>query len=127
MMMTQEGLIDRIIDAMGLDVNHITSKWTQCIKAPISKDLDVDLYSESFAFASIVGMLLYMAGYSCPEIYYCMSQFERLTFCPKHYHKVGLKLIGPYLLATLNKKLIITPNHYLNIDAYPELYNYEYP
>ena len=42
MMMTKESMIDRIIDAMGLDVNHITPKSTQCIKAPLSKDLDVD-------------------------------------------------------------------------------------
>ena len=73
MMMTKESMIDRIIDAMGLDVNHITSKWTQCIKAPISKDLDVDPYSESFAFASIVWMLLYLDGYYRPEISYSVS------------------------------------------------------
>ena len=86
MMMTQEGLIEKIIEAMGIDVYHRTPKSTPCMKAPLTKYLDGDTCSESFAYASIVGIMLYMDGHYCPGITYSVSQVERFTFCPKRYH-----------------------------------------
>ena len=35
--MTQEGLIGRVVEATGLDVNHSTSKSTPCLKAPFDQ------------------------------------------------------------------------------------------
>ena len=130
MMMTQEGLIGRIIEAMGLDVEHSTPKSTPCLKAPLTKDVDGDPCSESFAYASIVGMLLYLSGHSRPDISYSVSQVARFTFCPRRSHEAALKMIGRYLLGTINKGLIINPTRELKIDAYPDadfagLYNYE--
>ena len=66
--MTQEGLIGQIIEAMGLDLAHITPKLDPCTKALLVKDVDGDPCSESFVCASIVGMLLYLSGHSCPGI-----------------------------------------------------------
>ena len=42
MVMTQEGLITRIIEALGLDTDKSTPRDTPCLKAPLSKDLDGD-------------------------------------------------------------------------------------
>ena len=42
MMMTQDGLISRIIEAMGLDLEHSTPKLTPCNKTPLVKDVDGD-------------------------------------------------------------------------------------
>ena len=42
MIMTQEGLITRIIEALGLGVDNITPRSTPCLKAPLTKDLDGD-------------------------------------------------------------------------------------
>ena len=123
-MMTQEGLIDRIIEDMGLDVDNITPKTTQCMKSILTKDLDGDPCSEYFAFASIVEMLMYLAVHSCPGIYYSASQVARFKLCPKRSHEAGLKLIGRYLFGTRNKGLIINPTHDLNIDAY---YDADFP
>ena len=130
-MMTQEALIDRIIEAMGLDVDHSTPKSTSCMKAPLNKYLYGDPCSESFEYASIVGMLLYLSGHSCPDINFSVIQVARFTLCPKCSHEAGLKSIGLYLLGTYNKGFIITPTRYLNIDAYPYadfagIYNWEY-
>ena len=117
-MMTQEVLIDRIIEAMGLDVDHNNPKSTPCMKAPLTKDMDGDPCSEYFVYASIVGMLLYLAGNSCPDIHYSLIQVARLTLCPKRSHESGLKLIDRYLFVTRNKEFIITRTYDLNIDAY---------
>ena len=85
---------------------------------------------DSFAYASIVGMMLYLAGHSRPDITYSVSQVARFTFCPKRSHEAGLKFICRYLIGSRNKGLIITATRDLNIDAYPDtdfagLYNYE--
>ena len=58
---------------MDKDLYHINPKSTPCMKDPINKDLDCDTCSESFAYASIVGMLLYLDGNSCPDISYSVS------------------------------------------------------
>ena len=120
MIMTQEGLITRIIEALGLDTDKSTPRNTPCLKAPLSKDEDGDPASGNFSYASIVGMLLYLSGHSRPDIAYSVSQVARFTFSPKHSHEQALKLIGRYLLATRDKGLVLTPSKELNIDAYPD-------
>ena len=82
---------------------------TPCVKAPLTKDLDGDPYSEYFSYASIVGMLLYLTRHSRTDISYSLIQVARFTLCPKRSHEAGLKLIFWYLFETHNKGLIITP------------------
>ena len=130
MVMTQEGLITRIIEALGLDTTASKPRHTPCLKAPLTKDLDGDPCSGDFSYASVVGMLLYLAGHSRPDIAYSVSQVARFTFAPKRSHEQALKLIGRYLLATRDKGLVMTPTKELNVDAYPDadfagLYGYE--
>ena len=115
---------------MGIYVDHSTPMSTPCVKAPLTKDLDGDPYSEYFSYASIVGMLLYLTRHSRTDISYSLIQVARFTLCPKRSHEAGLKLIFWYLFETHNKGLIITPTCDLNIDAYPDadfsgIYNYK--
>merc|ERR1712086_839882 len=75
-------------------------------------------------------MLLYLPGYSRPDIPYSVSQVARFTFCPKRSREASLKMIGRYLLGTIDEGLLIAPTQYLKIDVYPDadfagLYNYE--
>jgi hypothetical protein len=51
-------------------------------------------------------------------------------FNPKHLHKFAIKPIGPYLIRTKDKGMIIKPTADIGIDAYPNadfagLYGYE--
>ena len=94
MVMTQEGLIDRIVEAMGLDIDHSTSNSTPCLEAPLTKDVEGDPCSESFACASIVGVLLYLPGHSRRDISHSVSKVTRFTFCRRHSHETALKLLG---------------------------------
>ena len=129
-MMTQEGLIDRITDALGLTKDQSSGKSTPCMKKPLTKDEKGDPPHESYSYASIVGMLLYLAGHTRPDISYSVNCAARFTFCPKRSHEAALKHIGRYLLKTRDKGLVLTPSDDLNIDAYPDadfagLYGYE--
>ena len=81
-------MLDRIIETMGLYVDHGTPNSTPCMKAPLTKELDGDPCSESFAYASIIGIMLYLAGHSRPGITYSVIQVAWFTFCTKHYHEV---------------------------------------
>jgi hypothetical protein len=98
MIMTQEGLIDRVIEALGLDVDMSTPRNSPCMKVPLTKDLDGDPPPEAFSYASVIGMLLYLSGHSRPDISYSVSCAARFAFCPRRSHEKALKLIGCYLL-----------------------------
>ena len=75
-------------------------------------------------------MLLYLSGHSRPDISYSASEVARFSFCPKQSHEAAFKLIGRYLLGTMNKGVLIASTRDLKTDAYPDanfagLYNYE--
>ena len=75
-------------------------------------------------------MMMYLSVHSFPGINYSVIQVASFTFCPKHCHEAGLKLIGHYFFGTRNKGLNITPTRDLNIDTYPDadfsgLYNHK--
>ena len=94
--------------------------------------LQIDPMPWHISYASVVGilLLLYLAGNTCLDIAYRMSQVARFTFSHKHSHKQALKLMGRYLLKTHDKGLILEPTRTLDIGAYPGadfagLYGYE--
>ena len=58
----------------------------------------------------MVGMMLYLAGSTRPEIAYAVHQCARFSHNPKQCHEVGLKHIVRYLQGTKDKGMILTPN-----------------
>ena len=105
MVMTQEGLIDRIIQALGLDVNNSKPRNTPCLKTLLTKDLKGDSPQEQFSYPSVIGMLLYLSGHTCPDISYSASCTARFAFCPKRSHEHALKLIDRYCWPCATKVL----------------------
>ena len=82
----QTSLIDRIIEALGLDVGTVNGKATPAQNAPLVKDAnDIDA-REDFSYPSVVGMLLYLFGHSRPDIAYAVNCCARYMFCPKRSH-----------------------------------------
>jgi hypothetical protein len=118
--MKQTGLIDRVIEALGLDSKHSTCKWTPAEGTPLTKDEDGEPAEGSFSFASVVGMLLYLAGHSRPDIAYAVNCCARYMFNPKLSHEKAVKRIGRYLKATREKGMILKPSGTLKIDSYPD-------
>ena len=66
--MKQTGLIDRIIEAMGLDVGTVNEKATPAQNSPLVKDVNGLDAKGDFSYPSVVGMLLYLSGHSRPDI-----------------------------------------------------------
>ena len=117
--LTQAGLIDRVIENLGL--NSANGKKTPAKCEPLTKDVDGDPCQEDFNVAAVVGQLLYLAGHTRPDIAYAVNCVARYMFCPKRSHELALKQIGRYLKETRGKGMIITPSeNILSIEAFPD-------
>ena len=130
--MRQTGLIDRIVEALGLDVATAKKKLTPATSEPLIRDEDGEPMEADFNYASVVGMMLYLSGHSRPDITYAVNCCARYMFLPRKRHEVAIKRIGRYLKATRDKGMILNPSSELRVDCYPDadfagLYGYESP
>ena len=118
--MKQTGLIDRVIETLGLDTKMAKSKHTPAEQKPLTRDETGEPWLGDFSYASVVGMLLYLSGHTRPDIAYAVNCCARYMFCPCKSHEIALKRIGRYLKATRDKGLILDPCKELRIDSYPD-------
>jgi hypothetical protein len=73
--LTQAGLTKRIVEALGLCSSYSTKISTPAEASPLPKDADGAPASENFNYAAVVGMLLYLCGYSRPDISFAVHHF----------------------------------------------------
>ena len=105
--LSQTGLIDNILDATYMEDCNI--KFTSVDKVPLTKDLDGNPCCEEWEYYFIVGMLLYLAGSTCPDISYDVHQCAGFSHQPKASHDIGVKHIIRYLKGTRGKGLTMKP------------------
>jgi len=102
--MTQTGLIERIIESLGLEAAN--GKLT-----PVTETLacykDHESFNGQFNYWSIVGMILYLANTTRPNISFAINQCARFSSDPKEPHATALKRIGCYLKMTSDKGLVL--------------------
>jgi hypothetical protein len=72
--MTQEGLIKRIIEGLGLDMDKTNAKGTPAERKPLVRDENGEPQQDTFNYASAVGMLLHLSGHTRPDLAYIVSQ-----------------------------------------------------
>ncbi len=120
MELKQTGLIDRVIETLGLDIGTTSGKFTPAEAKPLVKDVAGDPALGDFSYSSVVGMLLYLAGHTRPDIAYAVNCCARYMFCPRRSHELALKRIGRYLKATRDRGLVLNPSKELKIDCYPD-------
>eukprot|EP00804_Cyclotella_cryptica_P018714 CCRYP_007209-RC/>CCRYP_007209-RC protein AED:0.30 eAED:0.29 QI:0/0/0/1/0/0/2/0/483 len=118
--LTQTGLTQRIVEALGLCSHSFTALSTPPESAPLPKDSEGDLASGAFNYAAVVGMLLYLSGHSRPDIAFAVHQCARYTFRPTRKHELALIRIGRYLKGTMDKGLILSPSDEARIDCFPD-------
>ena len=73
MELKQTGLIDRVIETLGLDIRTTSGKFTPAEAKPLVKDADGEPALGDFSYSSVVGMLLYLAGHARPDIAYAVN------------------------------------------------------
>ena len=70
--LTHTGSIELIFSVM--DMEDCNSKFTPTDKVPLIKDEDVNPCREDWEYISVVGMMLYLAGSTRPDIAYAVYQ-----------------------------------------------------
>jgi hypothetical protein len=116
MLLTQPGLTHRVLETcLMVDCN---AKDTPASSAALGTDLSGDVFANDFSYASAIGMLMYLASNSRPDIAFAVHQCARFTHSPKASHGDAIKRICRYLKGTLTKGLIIRPSSDLKLDVY---------
>ena len=117
--MTQPALIQKIIDAtdMGLcNRNQTPASPGQTL----GKDPAGEPMRESWAYPSVIGMLLYLSTNTRCDIAFAVSQVARFTHDPKQSHATAVKTIIRYLAGTKDKGTIMRPNGTLQVNCYSD-------
>ena len=99
------------------DCNH---KDTPCNLQPLGTDANGKPYKETWEYASVVGMLMYLCNNAYPEIQFAVHQCARFTHCPKNSHAEAIKRICRYLQHILWMNDKHTKKHGLTFRKDPE-------
>jgi hypothetical protein len=114
--LTQKGLIKKIIAATGLE--NCNPNWTPASTQALGHDPDGPPMQEDWVYPSVVGMLLYLATNSRPDISFAVSQVARFNHSPKQSHAQAVKMIVRYLHRTADMGTIVRPTNTLALDCY---------
>jgi hypothetical protein len=104
--LTQEGLTDRVIEALGISDLPSVETPADCI---LHKDEQGDPATGDFNYASVIGMIWYLYGHSRPDLGFALSQAARFTHSPRRSHELALIRIGQYLKGTRTQGMILKP------------------
>ena len=130
--LSQTGLIDRIIQALGLDTDLTTIRTEPASTTPLEKETTGAPRKETWSYPSIIGLMLYLAYNSRPDIVFAGHQCARFNQCPRLKHEQAVNRIARYLKGTREKGLSFTSTGELNLELHSDadwagLWNAELP
>ena len=83
---------------------------------PLCKDVDGDPFNESWEYASLWRILIFLANNSRPEITCTVNQCARFTYFPMNSHAISVKYILLCFKGTWDKSMNINPTGFYNVD-----------
>ena len=114
--LTQSGLAKQIVNT--LIIGEKSRKFTPAISTPLAKDEDGESGNAPYSYASVIGMLQYLQGYSRPDLTYAVSQCVHFTHSYKRSHEEALERICQYLKCTMEEELFLKPNIEFDVNVY---------
>ena len=100
--LSQPGPIKKVLEAAGMsECNPNTTPAALDILGP---DVDGTAMEENWEYASIIGMLMYLANNTRPDIAHAVHACARYTHNPKKSHATAVKHILRYLQGTKRKE-----------------------
>lgn len=107
--MSQMGLIQKTLKAAKME--DCNPNWVPAAQVSLGADPDGEPHDQSkWHYASIVGMLLYIANNTRPDISYAVSSVARFVNNPKKSHASAVQTILRYLKRTQNMGIIVKPD-----------------
>lgn len=85
--MTQTGLITKVLAAT--NISGCNGCDTPATSDPLHVDKDGKVFDKTWRYDSIIGMLMYLASNTCPDIAYAVHQAARFTHNPCRSHVNG--------------------------------------
>ena len=85
---------------------------------PLGPDDNGEDMNESWEYASIIGMLMYLANNTRPDIAHAVHACARYTHKPKKVHATAIKYILRYLKGTMLGGIIVNPNNKHEINCF---------
>lgn len=115
-LLTQTGLIDKVLAVTKMaDCNGCDTPATV---DPLHTDKDGEPFFEDWGYDVVIGMLMYLAGNTRPDIAYAVHQAARFTHGSRQSHAAGVKRILRYLKKTKTEGLILKPGSDQRVDCY---------
>ena len=114
--LTQKGLTTKILETAGM--TDCSANSTPCTQLCLGSDPEGEPMDETWNYASIVGMLLYLTTNTRPDIAFAVSQVARFTRSPKKSHATAVKSILRYLKGTSERGMILRPTKSLELECY---------
>lgn len=112
----QTGLIDRILAALNLDHEGVSERDEPAVATPLGKDETGRAHNEDWSYASVIGMMLYLACNSRPDIAFAVHQCAQFNHCARATHEKAVKHIARYLKRTRDRGLIMKPDNTLALE-----------
>ena len=113
----QPGLVKRILEVTKM-TNCNTKMTLTKVVAPLGTDANGKPAKCDWEYASVVGMLLFLASHSYPDISFAVHQCTRFTHCTCMSHEEAVLRICHYLKGTADEGLILKPSNVLKVDSY---------
>lgn len=119
-LLSQETLIEKVCKLVGLPaaregtIKRLPAKGNEAL----GSDPEGDPFVEEWDYRSAIGMLLFIANNTRPDIMMSVSQAARYCASPKASHGIAVKRIARYLQDTKTQGLKMKPGNHLAIDAY---------
>ena len=114
--LSQPGLITKVLQAAGM--SDCNPNLTPSALDPLGPDIDGEPMNEKWQYSSIIGMLMYLANNTRPDIAHAVHACARYTHHPKRSHATAVKHILRYLKGTEDKGMLIKPNHRHELNCY---------
>jgi hypothetical protein len=103
---------------MGLEDSK--EKSTPVEAKQIGKDENGVQCVETWSYLSVVGMMMYLASNSRPDIAYAVHSCARFSHSLKQSHEIAWKRIAQYLKKMRTPGMIVKPTNDLSIDLYAD-------
>lgn len=116
--MTQTGLIDKVLAATGMTNCNAKETPTSSDCRALGTHKDSQRAIEKWSYRSILGMTMYLASNSRPDISFAVHQCARFSHDPKVEHEQALLRICRYLKGTRTQGLILRPSNEISVDCY---------
>ena len=117
----QTGLIRKVLEATGMEHYNVLPIPTE-VEAYLGTDtncFDVKRYWPN-SYASVIGMMLYLASNTRPDISYAVHQCARFTHNTKVSHDTDVKRICWYLQGTKDNGLMFNPSKKMVVYFYAD-------